>query len=146
MPSTAYSAELRPEPFLRCFVLCTGAVLGVLGVIAAVTLPWPLAWCVAVAAVWAGAVARELICLRRAWQDCRGFRIRADGSAAALGRDGQWRSVTVLADGVLLRRWGWIRLKTASGRVFAEPVRGSCREGRDWRRLQVIWRHVGAGE
>lgn len=144
MPSTAYSAELRPDLSLRRFVFCSGAVLGVLGVIAAVTLPWPPPWRAAATVFWVGAAAWELARLRCAWQDCRGLRIFADGSATTLGRDGEWRPVTLLADGVLLRRWGWIRLRTGSGRVFAEPVRGACRNSHDWRRLQVIWRHVGA--
>jgi hypothetical protein len=125
-------------------VLCSGAVLGVLGVIAAVTLPWPLPWRVAVTVFWAGPAAWELVRLHRAWHGCLALRVLADGSAAVLGRDGRWQPVTLLADGVLLRRWGWIRLRMASGRVFAEPVRGSCRKSHDWRRLQVIWRHVGA--
>jgi hypothetical protein len=125
-------------------VLCSGAVLGVLGLIAVLTLPLPVAWRAIAATAWTAAVALELARLHRAWQGCRGVRLRADGSASALGRDGRWQPVTLLADGVLLRRWGWIRLRTASGRVFAEPVRGACRNSHDWRRLQVIWRHVGA--
>lgn len=146
MLSTAYSAELRPDQPLRLVVLATGACLGLLGLVALVTLPWPLAWRGAGCALWCGTVAVELVRLRSAWAGSRAIRVRADGSAAALGRDGQWRPVTVLADGVLLRHWGWIRLRTAAGRVYAEPVRGSCRDSHDWRRLQVIWRHVGAGE
>lgn len=146
MPSNAYSAELRPDPCLRRLVLCSGAGLGLLGVVAILTLPWPPAWCAAAAVAWAGVVVWELAGLRSAWAECRALRIRADGSAAALGRDGRWRPVALLADGVLLRHCGWIRLRAGSGRVFAEPVRGACRDSHDWRRLQVIWRHVGAGE
>ena len=131
MPSTAYSAELRPDPVLRRFVLGTGAVLGLLGCIAVLTLPWPPLWRAIAAVTWAGSVSWELARLRLAWRDCMAFRLGGDGSAAALGRDGHWRPATLLADGVLVRRWGWIRLRSASGRVYAE-------------RLQVIWRHVGA--
>jgi hypothetical protein len=119
-------------------------VLGALGIVAVLTLPWPAAVRGALAVAWAIGVARELDRLRHAWRDCRGLRLRADGSASALGRDGRWQPVTLLADGVLLRHWGWIRLRTATGRVFAEPLRGACRKSHDWRRLQVIWRHVGA--
>ena len=144
MPSTAYSAELRPDRPLRRFVLWSGAVLGGLGLIAVFSLPLPVAWRAVTATAWTAAFALELARMHRAWQDCFAVRLRADGSASALGRDGRWQPVTLLADGVLLRRWGWIRFRTAPGRVFAEPVRGACRDSHDWRRLQVIWRHVGA--
>jgi hypothetical protein len=125
-------------------VLLSGAGLGVLGVIALATLPWPATWRALAAMLWSSCVAWELVCLRSAWRDSLGLQLRADGSAAALGRDGRWRPVTLLADSVLLRRWGWIRLRAPSGRIYAEPVRGQCRKSRDWRRLQVIWRHIGA--
>ena len=41
-------------------------------------------------------------------------------------------------------RIGWLHLKTADGKQFAELICGDCRESDDWRRLQVIWRHIGA--
>ncbi|MBT8087186.1 MAG: hypothetical protein KJO46_04090, partial [Gammaproteobacteria bacterium] len=67
-----------------------------------------------------------------------------DGSAALLDRNGQWRPAEVLPGSLLLRHYGWIRLKPRHGRRFAALFRGHCRQSADWRRLQVIWRHVGA--
>ena len=86
----------------------------------------------------------QLAVLRRGWSQCVAFRVCADGAVRVLGPDGEWSAGRLEPDGMLLRRWGWIRLRAESGRPFAEPVRGSCRESREWRRLQVIWRHVGA--
>jgi len=49
---------------------------------------------------------------------------------------------------VLLRKVGWIRLsfELPTGRklILGELLRGDGRRGEDWRRLQVIWRHIGA--
>ena len=146
MPSNAYSAELSPDPLLRLIVLASGVVLGLLGIVAIMVLPWSLTMRAATVAGWTAVVGRELACLCAAWRKCRGLRVTADGGAAVLGADGRWHPVAVLPGGILLRRWGWIRLQTQSGTVFAEPLRGSCRKDHDWRRLQVLWRHVGADD
>jgi hypothetical protein len=144
VPSTAYFAEFRPDPPLRRLVFRSGAGLGACGLVAIASLPWSPLVLTALAAVWLGWSGWELLRLHRAWADCQGFRISADGEASVLGADGRWCPATVLDGSVLLRRCGWVRLQTGSGPAFAEPLRGSCRESRDWRRLQVIWRHVGA--
>ena len=92
MPSTAYSAELRPDPVLRRFVLGTGAVLGLLGCIAVLTLPWPPLWRAIAAVTWAGSVSWEAARLRLAWRDCMAFRLGGDSTGgrrpgAPLGLD-----------------------------------------------------------
>jgi hypothetical protein len=129
---------------LRRIVLRVGGGLAACGLVAIASLPWPPILLVVGGAAWAGLSAWELLRLNRAWADCRGLRLADDGGAAILGADGDWRPAAVLNASLLLRRWGWIRLRSGSGTVFAEPLRGSCRKSRDWRRLQVIWRHVGA--
>jgi hypothetical protein len=144
VPSIVYSVELRPDPLLRRIVLCSGGSLAACGLIVVASLPWSPALLIAIGAAWAGRSGWELLRLCRAWTDCLGLRLAADGGAKTLGADGRWRPAGVLNGSVLLRRWGWVRLRTESGTVFAEPLRGSCRKSHDWRRLQVIWRHVGA--
>ena len=144
MSSIAYFAELKPDPLLRRVVLCTGGSLAACGLIVVAMLPWSPALLIAVGAAWASLSGWELARLRRAWSDSLGLRLAADGGAAILGNDGCWRPASILNGSVLLRRWCWVRLRAGSGSVFAEPLRGSCRKCRDWRRLQVIWRHVGA--
>ena len=144
MQSTAYYAEFRPDPLLRRVVLWSGGCLGACGLIAIGSLPWPTVLLAAAGALWVGRSGWELLRLHRAWTDCRGLRVSADGCAAIRAADGRWGEATLLDGGILLRRWGWLRLRTSDGTVFAEPLRGRCRNSRDWRRLQVIWRHVGA--
>jgi hypothetical protein len=86
----------------------------------------------------------EQLRLRRAYQRFSRLRISCDGELRLFDRQGDWQAGTLLAGSVLLRRIGWIRIRTGEGRIFAELVRGRCRYNADWRRLQVIWRHVGA--
>ena len=116
------------------------------GVIVVGGLEAPVAARLAGASVWCAILAMQFQALRRGWATCVAFRLHADGRVTVLGPDGEWCEGTLEADSVLLRRWGWIRLRAGSGAAFGELVRGSCRESREWRRLQVVWRHVGAGQ
>jgi len=61
-----------------------------------------------------------------------------------LDADGNWHPARLLPGSMLLRRVGWIRWDDGCGRQYAELLRGRSRESDDWRRLQVIWRHIGA--
>ena len=145
MSSNAYFAELRPDPALRRFVQWSAAALAFAGIAVLMTLEAPLWLRLGAAFLWCASIALKVRKLRKCWAGCVAFRVHADGSLAVLGPDGEWRPGQLEADGVLLRRWGWLRLRTEQESPFAEPVRGSCRESREWRRLQVVWRHVGAG-
>jgi hypothetical protein len=144
VPLNAYYAEFRPDPLLRRVVFWSGVGLAACGLVAIVSLPWSPVPLTLLAVVWLGRSGWELVRLHRAWKDCRGLRVSPDGQAVILGADGHWRQANLLDGGVLLRRWGWLRFRTESGAEFAEPLRGRCRKSRDWRRLQVIWRHIGA--
>ena len=94
--------------------------------------------------IWVVFCIREQICLRRAYRSFSRLRVSCDGELRVLDRCGDWQAARVLAGSVLLRHAGWIRIRAGDGSVFVEPLRGSCRRSADWRRLQVIWRHVGA--
>ena len=144
MSSNAYSAELSPDPALRRVVQWSAAVLALVGAGVIAGLEAPPAMRIAGIAVWMASMTAQLRALRQGWSQCLAFRVGADGAVAVLRPDGEWSTGRLEPDGVLLRRWGWIRLRAGSGRPFAELVRGSCRQSREWRRLQVIWRHVGA--
>ena len=82
--------------------------------------------------------------LQRGFAICRRIRIHSDGEAAVLNNDGEWLPGALQTGSVLLRRLGWLRIRGASGQVFLELIRGNARQSHDWRRLQVIWRHIGA--
>ncbi len=144
MPSTEYFAEFRPDPVLRRVVSWSAILLAVLGLVACAFLSLPPGGRFAAAVVWGGIAVFELLRLHRSARFCTAFRVIEDGTAAVRARDGKWQPAALAAGSVLLRRCGWLRLRTRTGRVIVQPVRGAVRDSRDWRRLQVIWRVVGA--
>jgi hypothetical protein len=142
--STAYSAELKPDPRLRRLVAGSGLLLGIAGLLVILHLPTDLWMRVLACIVWAGTSAREHGQLQRGWADCCALRFTANGDLTVLGADHTWRTARRETGSVLLRKVGWIRLRDHRGVVFAELLSGDDRTSPDWRRLQVIWRHVGA--
>ena len=133
---------------MRRFVQRSAIAMALCGVAVIAGLDAPLALRVCGIAAWTVVLGAQLRALRRGWSACEALRVHADGAVTVLGPDGEWSTGQLEPDGVLLRRWGWIRLRLGSGRgsgrPFAEPLRGTCRESCEWRRLQVVWRHVGA--
>ena len=142
MSSTAYSTEIRPDRQLRCIVLATGGAVVFLGALAIVLMTAPVWGRSAAFAVWAVVSWRELVMLQRGWRCCHGIRLAADGNIEVRNGSRAWEQADLADGSILLRRYGWLRLVTDDGAVIHEPVRGNCREDRDWRRLHVIWRHV----
>jgi len=142
--STAYFAEITPDHILRRVVLWSGALLGIAGVLAILILPISPWLRVALAVGWAGASFLELRQLARIWRGCRRLKIDSNGEIQLLDAAGRWRTGSLVSGGVLLRKMGWIRLRDHSGASFGEPLSGDPRASADWRRLQVIWRHIGA--
>ena len=144
MSSTAYSAEITPDPALRSLVLCSGILLCIAGILAILTLPVNPWARLGLAAGWTVVSCVELRRLPRAWRSCRRLRFNASGEIQLLCADGQWRAGSLVSGGILLRKTGWIRLRDHTGSIFGELLAGNPRTSHDWRRLQVIWRHVGA--
>ena len=144
MPSNAFSAELRPDPQLRRIVLGSGIGLLLTGLVVIATLPLPMPHILTAVAIWTAVSVVQLRLLVRSWRACALLRVLPGGEVAVRGPDGTWSRGALAPGGILLREWGWIRYRTASGRVAAEFLRGCSRRSPDWRRLQVLWRHVGA--
>ncbi|MGB5628993.1 MAG: hypothetical protein WBM57_06475 [Woeseiaceae bacterium] len=148
MSSTAYFAEIRPDALLRRFVLASGLALALGGLLLILILPVPLEIRVVGSIGWLAVAASELARARLAWNSCHAMRFFADGTIDVLIPGQIWQPAHLLSGGVLLRQLGWIRLgvtlSTGHKLVLGEFLRGNGRESADWRRLQVIWRHIGA--
>jgi hypothetical protein len=129
---------------LRQFVILSGALLGTVGIALIFVLPLHRAVSSIAGCAWFACCGWELLRISRGYALCRRLRVSADGEVLLLDPNDDWQAARLLPGSVLLRRIGWIRVETRSGHRFAELIRGSCRESVDWRRLQVIWRHVGA--
>ena len=144
MSSNAFSAELAADPVLRHLVLLSGVCLNVAALVVILLLPVHAAVTVGAAILCIVYGVHEQVRMRRAYRRFSRLRMSCNGELRVLDRQGEWQPGILLAGSVLLRRVGWIRVRTDAGFVFAELVRGHCREHPDWRRLQVLWRHVGA--
>lgn len=86
----------------------------------------------------------ELQRLRHGHSNCLEIRLTASGEALILNQEQEWSSARLETGSVLLRNFAWLRLRGADGRLYSELFRGNSRESQDWRRLQLIWRHIGA--
>ncbi len=144
MSSPTYSAELHPDARLRRIVLWSGALLGLVGVVVILSTRLPAALLIAASVAWLLFSGWELRRICHGYARCRRLRLSAGGELSRLDGAGNWHLARLLPGSVLLRRVGWIRWDDERGRQYAELLLGRCRESDDWRRLQVIWRHIGA--
>lgn len=144
MSSSAFSAEFSPGFGLRSIVQLSGVTLAALGLLLILLMPVHVALRVTGAALWVIASSIEFLRLQRAYARYCGLRVRYDGAVHLRERGGDWQAASLLPGSLLLRRLAWIRLRSEHGEVFAELLYGTRRDSRDWRRLHVIWRHIGA--
>ena len=71
-------------------------------------------------------------------------KIHADGSALLKDAHGDWYPATMSSNCLVLANFAWLDLEMADKTRYSGLVRGKSRESQQWRRLQVIWRHIGA--
>jgi len=144
MSSNTYSASLTPDPWLRIVVLTSGRLLIAAGLVLILTFELDAVFRAAGCLIWIAAGRFELVNLQRGFDACQGIRVDSSGAVTILNNDQEWMPATLQTGSLLLRNLGWLRLRSASGHYFLELVRGNARQSPDWRRLQVIWRHIGA--
>ena len=143
MSSPPYSADLRAEPLLRRIVLWSGIALSLTGVFLIATLSLPGSWRVVGSGVWAAFSIRELLALARAYRRYRALRIYSDGSIEVGMGDATTTGARLLPGSIVLPRLAWLRLRLDGGATSGELLRGNIGENEAWRRLQLIWRHLG---
>lgn len=71
------------------------------------------------------------------------LRIYPDGTAELRQSDGDWQAAVITHGSLVLPGIAWLRLRLRDGGYYRGLVRGSSCESKQWRRLQVIWRHLG---
>ena len=87
----------------------------------------------------------EIKRLQAGFSRCREYRVFADGKVEVRTAGDDWLPGRLDNGCLLLKNIGWLCIRTSDGRRFADTIRGDARESPQWRRLQVIWRHIGAG-
>jgi len=144
MSSSTYSTELVPDRRLRRVTLIAGLAASVLGVLTILGLPIDNFVRAILAGLWLIVTAAELALIASAHKKFRRIRIHCDGQVMLCDRDGNWQAAAITSGCVLLPSLGWLKLRPASGGTYRELICGNSRESEQWRRLQVIWRHLGS--
>ncbi len=144
MSSNAYSATLKPDPWLRILVLTVGRLLFAAGLVLILSLPLDAVVRASGSALWLVLGVYELGRLQRGFASCSAVRIRCDGSVEVWCRGEKWLAGRLSSGSVVLENLAWLRLRLDSGPLILELFRGAARDCDDWRRLQVIWRHTGS--
>ena len=144
MSSNSYSATLTPDPWLRIIVLITGRLLQAVGIAIVVTLPIATYFRALGLLLWVALAAAELRRLERGFDLCSCLRLRSDGSVEVRDGDDECLPGSLSTGSLVLANHAWLCIRLDDGSEIHELLRGSARRSHDWRRLQVIWRHIGA--
>ena len=119
-------------------------MLLVTGVIALAVLPLARWIIVSGSGLWIFWVGRELASLRRVYGRFTGYRVWPDGEIEVLADTGAGLNARVAPGTLVTRYWAWLRVDAGDGRCWGELVAGNARESQQWRRFQVIFRHLNA--
>ncbi len=145
MSSTSYSTDLEPDGPSRTIVLATGAGALACGALAIATLPAGVPWKTLGVLAWCLVGSRDLWLIASGYKRCERIRLHHDRSIQAFSSDGQCVAATLCAGSVVTNGFAWLRIEIAGGRRCGLLLRRKAAKNKDWRRLQVIWRHLGAG-
>ena len=143
MSFSSYSSELRTEARLRRIVAGTGVLFMMLGAVALWSLPIELPFRLLLVDAWLVAGAWQHYRADAARASCKAILVDTDGTLRLRAPDGRTLPATLCPGCVVLATVAWLRIEAPDGTRFGELLRGHCREGEDWRRFQVIWRHLG---
>ena len=144
MSSNSFSTCLTPDPWLRIIVVMSGQLLVAAGLVLILMLDLDTAIRALFCLVWIAAGRHELVQIERGFDSLTAVRLSSGGEITVLNNDQEWLPVTLQTGSVVLRNIAWLRLRAANGENFVELLRGDARQSQEWRRLQVIWRHIGA--
>ena len=95
------------------------------------------------ATLWSLLGGAQWLLISSAHKRFRRLRIHYDGAAELLDEFGEWHPAIVCKECIVLSSFAWLKLKPANGSAYCELMRGDSRRNEQWRRLQVIWRHLG---
>jgi len=123
----------------------TGIAAAVGGIVAIAGLPFAWGWRTLGAAIWVVASVMELSSVAKGHSCCQSLRIEQDGNMQIRMINGCCMPATLSAGSAVLNSFAWLRFTAENGRRHVELFRRESPGNKDWRRLQVIWRHLGAG-
>ena len=133
-----------PDLLLRRVVLGAGVIALAAGLIAIATMTAAASVKLLLTAALALSGIVELVVITRGNMRCERLRIEAGGTLQVYDRSGACRLARLESGSLVLRRLAWLRFRTTDGRRHAELLCRGRAQSHEWRRLQVIWRHLGA--
>ena len=144
LSSNTYSACLKPDPWLRILVVTSGRCLAAAGLLLILTLDLAALLRAVASFAWLIVLRFEIERVRLGFRAIVAIRVSTGGEVAVLNTDQEWVPCVLLTGSMVLQNLAWLRLKTATGHTVVDLLRGDARRCNEWRRLQVIWRHIGA--
>jgi hypothetical protein len=129
---------------LRLVVQLTALVAAILGLGVIMSMPIGGGWRGITCLLWLLFCRHELKLIRGAYARFERIRIECSGAVELFTFDGQRHAAAILPGSVLLPRCAWLRFELEDGCKFGELLRGDSSKNKQWRHLQVIWRHLGA--
>lgn len=97
-------------------------------------------------AAWGMLGAHDLWHIAFGYKRCERIRVHHDGRVQVWEPNGRCATATLGAGSVVTSGLAWLRIRLADGGHYRLLLRRKAAENNDWRRLQVIWRHLGAGD
>jgi hypothetical protein len=128
---------------LRRLLACACLLSYLLGMLMIFSLPIGQIISALGAALWTLLAVTEWLLISSAHKRTQRIRIHCDGAAELLDQHGEWQAATICRECIVLSTLAWLKLKPQRGGRYFELVRGDRRKNEQWRRLQVIWRHLG---
>jgi hypothetical protein len=125
-------------------VLLGGVLLSLAGLGLVPLLPLAAVPQAILALAWLCLSGRECLAFWRGYAGGGALRIAADGQVLLQSHGGGWLPATLCPGSVVLPRLAWLRVDPPGMSPYAELVSAERQESEEWRRLQVIWRHIGA--
>ena len=125
-------------------MLVAGALAIAGGIAAVAVLPLAWQWRVVAGVCWGLYTGRDLWLIASANKACKRLQVDQDGGIRVFDQRDCCSLATMDSGSMVLRRIAWLRFSTDAGRRHVELIRRKSARSNDWRRLQVIWRHLGA--
>jgi len=94
-----------------------------------------------VAAVWTIFSGRELLTHWRVYGRWSVLTLYANGETELFGQQ-ESCAARVLPGSIVLADIAWLRIRAENGQIWGELVAADPRESEEWRRFQVIFRHL----
>jgi len=143
LSSREFSSELVPDPALQRLLLVAAYFNLILGAIIILPLPVHALLRMVGALCWCFMAGREIRDISYSHKRYSRLRVLADGRVELQDSDDSWKSGTIGRNSVVLPRLAWLNLRLADGGRYRALLRGDAGNNEQWRRLQVICRHLG---